>query len=263
MDCPVCKNIGLKEIRYHDDFMIDQCPACDGIWLDSKEIFVLAGNREIMKLEIRKALPRRLQSEKLSPITKMNMSEIPLFKGELKVDFCEDSYGIWLDGGEEDKLHILISEIKKKNEERIKKPDREQQRKKTGYNPIEAQENRSKSFLEFLIFKIIPLLIAATICFITIMIVRDGPPKGISPHEIGRFSSNFLGEEAVRKVIVYQIIFLVMIFIRQRYYKASPLQVSDTLFMKLFRFLFGLAGWIGLAILGSSVFLTEITKWRI
>lgn len=40
--CPSCGNIGLKEIKYQEQLVLDQCPTCKGIWLDEEELELLS-----------------------------------------------------------------------------------------------------------------------------------------------------------------------------------------------------------------------------
>ncbi|MEZ6060680.1 MAG: zf-TFIIB domain-containing protein [Planctomycetaceae bacterium] len=108
MKCPKCETGVLKPVRVNS-VEVDQCSACRGVWFDEPELSVLLGceKRELKVLSGR-------QNERLdhkhgdcprdsTRLTRMCSSLNP----DVVVDVCPTCHGIWLDGGE---LQKLVSE---------------------------------------------------------------------------------------------------------------------------------------------------------
>ncbi len=108
--CPVCKNTPLQSIKVEGTEQ-DFCDSCHGIWLDSGEATEIAeGVKDFPDFEW--SWSRRKASVKLSPKHPgESMWELPYAEGEnLKVDFCETSRGIWLDGSEIAELERIVAD---------------------------------------------------------------------------------------------------------------------------------------------------------
>ncbi|HAW50677.1 TPA: hypothetical protein DCX16_06990 [bacterium] len=110
MNCPNCKDVVLTPSMTEQGVEIDTCSRCKGIWLDRGEIFFFARKVNVVARSLGEAIKESKPTEKLSPKTQRPMSEIALFDGKLHFDYCEDTDGLWLDGGELE--HLQKSQIK-------------------------------------------------------------------------------------------------------------------------------------------------------
>lgn len=104
MKCPNCKDTELKEMLTTNGVMVDVCPKCEGIWLDKGEIFYFTKAPTYLQYKIQKALENQRPSMRLNPRTGTPLVELSLLEGDLVIDYCPSSGGIWLDKGEIDKL---------------------------------------------------------------------------------------------------------------------------------------------------------------
>ena len=104
MKCPNCKDVDLKEVLTTKGVMVDTRPKCEGIWLDKGEIFYFTKAPTYLRYKIEEALKNQRPSERLNPKTKTPLVELPLFEGDLIIDYCPKTKGIWLDKGEIEKL---------------------------------------------------------------------------------------------------------------------------------------------------------------
>ena len=132
MKCPNCKDVELKEALTTNGVMVDVCPKCEGIWLDKGEIYYFTKAPTYLRYKIEEALKSQRPSSKLNPRTNTSLVELPLFEGDLVIDYCPQTGGIWLDKGELDrlpgakklKLKIAIEDsFKSKQEYSIKLPN--------------------------------------------------------------------------------------------------------------------------------------------
>ena len=103
MLCPRCKDKEPHSTFTKQGVEVDFCQACEGIWLDKGEIYHFTKAPTYLKYNIEEALKNQRLSEKLSPKTKEPMVSITLFD-TLTVEYCLKTGGLWLDGGELDKL---------------------------------------------------------------------------------------------------------------------------------------------------------------
>ena len=105
MECPKCN--GHLEVRWLDDVEVEQCNECYGMWLDLGELPAL-----------RRKKHRQFSRETSETVTlNQKMAQCPCCGGEgrmtrlhdlkrpeVMIDSCAVCYGIWLDGGELEKL---------------------------------------------------------------------------------------------------------------------------------------------------------------
>jgi len=104
--CPKCKSETLADFKI-EDVVVNRCSSCDGIWFDAHELTELrAEDAKQVALLRRGSLRERLDGKK---------GRCPRDAGELLrvysavdktviIDACPDCRGIWLDGGEFEKL---------------------------------------------------------------------------------------------------------------------------------------------------------------
>jgi len=84
--------------------VVDVCPKCQGIWLDKGEIFYFTSTPQYLQLQIEAALNNSKPSLRCNPYTQKPLVELSLFDGDLLIDYCPETQGIWLDIGEISKL---------------------------------------------------------------------------------------------------------------------------------------------------------------
>ena len=106
MKCPKCKSETLADFKI-DDLDVNRCASCDGIWFDAHELTeLLAEDAKEVALLRRGSLREELDGKK---------GFCPRDAGELLrvysavdktviIDACPECRGIWLDGGEFEKL---------------------------------------------------------------------------------------------------------------------------------------------------------------
>lgn len=104
MNCPNCSDHKLKPTLTKQGVEVDYCKKCRGIWLDEGEIFHFTRNRKGLEEAFKVAEKAVKPSPKLSPKTGEAMEEIPFLEGELVLDVCPKTKGIWFDKGELNKL---------------------------------------------------------------------------------------------------------------------------------------------------------------
>lgn len=106
MTCPKCRTPALVPFTVQGT-TVDRCPSCNGIWFDASELPQLLAEdarqvaslrRGSVKEEIagKKGLCPRDGSELLRVYSAIDSSVV--------LDACADCRGIWLDGGEFQKL---------------------------------------------------------------------------------------------------------------------------------------------------------------
>jgi Zn-finger nucleic acid-binding protein len=106
MKCPKCKTETLDEFVVHG-VPVDRCSSCNGIWFDARELHRLLAEegRHVASLRRgnakdeaggKKGFCPRDASELLRVFSTIDRSVI--------LDACPECHGIWLDGGEFEKL---------------------------------------------------------------------------------------------------------------------------------------------------------------
>lgn len=105
LPCPACSN-NLTEVR-HGDVLLDECPVCQGIWLDKGELEALAAKTHDLPARLLKPRSKtalRVRPEGTRPCPRCSR----LLQGQLvsgvRLDLCPDCRGLWLDQGELNQL---------------------------------------------------------------------------------------------------------------------------------------------------------------
>lgn len=115
MICPRCKNQELI-VADHRGIEVDQCPQCQGMWLDYGELDQLEDlvlDQDDIKGTI---VYSPLKSELLCPKCEQPMQRFSYRAYDLELDLCEQGHGTWLDAGEEKRvLEIMEQRIKDLN----------------------------------------------------------------------------------------------------------------------------------------------------
>ncbi len=106
MNCPKCQGKDLQPTTVRD-VTVDRCPACAGIWFDEREL------PQVLRLsgvELRPLGGGRSNAERDDhmgdcPRDRVRMTRMhSATNAEVVVDTCLECHGIWLDGGELDRL---------------------------------------------------------------------------------------------------------------------------------------------------------------
>jgi len=103
MRCPNCKDKNLLPVFTKQGVVLDSCPVCKGIWFDKGEIYHFTKTPTYLKYIIEEALKNKKPSDRLSPRVEEPMVSITLFD-TLCIEYCLKTGGLWLDGGELEKL---------------------------------------------------------------------------------------------------------------------------------------------------------------
>ena len=82
---------------------VDYCDRCDGVWLDKGEIFHFTKRRKKLTNALEAAIQNARSTSRKCPKTGESLQELPLFGGELLIDFCPATGGMWFDKGELEK----------------------------------------------------------------------------------------------------------------------------------------------------------------
>lgn len=106
MKCPKCKTENLGELIV-ERVAVDSCPSCSGIWFDRQELSeLLAEDARLVA-----SLHRGDENEQADDTTgRCPRDGSPLLRvyssieRSVVLDACADCHGIWLDGGEFEKL---------------------------------------------------------------------------------------------------------------------------------------------------------------
>jgi hypothetical protein len=111
MNCPRCRDPLLTVI--YEDFEVDYCESCGGVWLDAGELETLTRDDERLAEILGKdaASPSREPSLRC-PICRRRMKKyIAQTTPPILYDMCPAGEGIWLDRGElEAVLHATDNE---------------------------------------------------------------------------------------------------------------------------------------------------------
>ena len=102
MLCPCCKDKDLTTTLTRQGVEVDYCPGCKGIWLDEGEIYYFTDVPSYLRHYLEEALKNPAPCERLNPKTNTPLVKIILFG--ITLDYCPKTGGIWLDGGELEKM---------------------------------------------------------------------------------------------------------------------------------------------------------------
>jgi Zn-dependent protease with chaperone function/Zn-finger nucleic acid-binding protein len=104
MNCPVCKVSELRPVLTKQGVEVDYCDRCGGIWLDKGEIFHFTKRRKELAAALKTATQHARPTSRKCPKTGEHLLELPLLDGNLGIDFCPATGGMWFDKGEVKKL---------------------------------------------------------------------------------------------------------------------------------------------------------------
>lgn len=111
MKCPNCKDEYLIPAMTQQGVEVDFCSQCEGIWLDKNEIYHFTKIPSYLKAKIEEAMRLKQPSPRISPSVGAPMVQLSILDGEIDIDYCPESEGIWLDKDEINKLPVIKSKI--------------------------------------------------------------------------------------------------------------------------------------------------------
>ena len=110
MECPKCAAELVKKY-YKGMLEVDYCPNCRGMWLDFDELDRLedvAFDEDSHKGSL---IHREMEVSSKCPVCALNLFEFQYRLYDLKLDYCIEKHGFWLDAGEEERvLQIMRSQ---------------------------------------------------------------------------------------------------------------------------------------------------------
>lgn len=120
MDCPN-KHGELKKINFHN-VEVDYCEECLGIWFDKDELRLAKDDKDEQLNWVDFDIWRDKGkfefscSQKRCPVCRIIFVEVNYDDSKVKIDFCKNCNGIWLDRGE---FKQIINYLKRKSDYEI------------------------------------------------------------------------------------------------------------------------------------------------
>jgi rhomboid family protein len=106
MNCPKCLSEILNEITI-EGTTVDQCRSCKGIWFDEQELSQLLADDASQVASLRRGAENDLADIKRGRCPRDNSDLLRVYSSidrSVTLDVCPDCHGIWVDGGEFEKL---------------------------------------------------------------------------------------------------------------------------------------------------------------
>lgn len=106
MKCPKCKSATLSDFKI-DDVTVDRCASCEGIWFDADELVQLLAEDAAQVAALRRGSMHEVLDEKRGVCPRDDGELLRVYSAIDKsviLDACPECRGIWLDGGEFDKM---------------------------------------------------------------------------------------------------------------------------------------------------------------
>ena len=106
MNCPKCQTATLAEFKI-EGVAVDRCSHCDGIWIDAQELSQLLAEDAKVVRALRRGAESELADIKKGRCPRDAAELVRIYSAidrSVTLDACADCHGIWLDGGEFEKL---------------------------------------------------------------------------------------------------------------------------------------------------------------
>ena len=106
MKCPKCKSETLVGFKI-DDVAVDRCSSCDGIWFDAQELVELLAEDAKHVASLRRGSVHEVLDGKRGACPRDAGELLRVYSAvdrTVIIDACPECHGIWLDGGEFEKL---------------------------------------------------------------------------------------------------------------------------------------------------------------
>lgn len=106
MNCPKCQSAALVEFKV-EGVAVDRCAGCQGIWFDAQELSQLLAEDARRVAELRHGAGNQQSDGKRGRCPRDSAELLRMYSAmdrAVTLDACADCHGIWLDGGEFEKL---------------------------------------------------------------------------------------------------------------------------------------------------------------
>jgi len=106
MKCPKCESESLNEF-YIEEVAVDRCSSCNGTWFDARELSELLAEDARHVATLRRAGENEQADGKRGKCPRDEAALLRVYSSidrSVILDACADCHGIWLDGGEFEKL---------------------------------------------------------------------------------------------------------------------------------------------------------------
>jgi len=106
MKCPKCDTESLSEFRV-EGVPVDRCSSCSGIWFDARELSQLLAEDGKQVASLRRGSVRDEDGSRKGHCPRDASDLLRVYSAidrSVILDACPECHGIWLDGGEFNKL---------------------------------------------------------------------------------------------------------------------------------------------------------------
>jgi Zn-finger nucleic acid-binding protein len=106
MNCPKCQAATLREVKV-EGVAVDRCSSCNGIWFDAQELSELLAEDAKRVAALRRGSVDEFTDIKKGRCPRDSAELLRIYSAidrSVTLDACADCHGIWLDGGEFEKL---------------------------------------------------------------------------------------------------------------------------------------------------------------
>ena len=108
MECPKCAAVLVKKY-YKGMLEVDYCPNCRGMWLDFDELDRLEDVAFDDDAHKGSLIHREIEVPGKCPVCALKLHEFQYRLYDLKLDYCTEKHGFWLDAGEDERvLQIML-----------------------------------------------------------------------------------------------------------------------------------------------------------
>ncbi|MBM4262389.1 MAG: hypothetical protein FJ145_13290 [Deltaproteobacteria bacterium] len=111
MRCPKCQSATLREKNF-DGVKIDRCSSCHGTWFDARELGQLLAAEANQVAGLRQGGANTTADDKQGNCPRDGSALLRIYSAidrAVVLDACADCHGIWLDGGEFEKLYNTLT----------------------------------------------------------------------------------------------------------------------------------------------------------
>jgi len=161
MESPVAPGVQMREIEVNG-IKLDVCPVSGGIWFDNYELEKFDEEHEPLGEEIESIRPQpgyrrnpllKLKSPRRPDVTML--TRVYSYKGQVEIDECPATGGIWLDFGELQKIRELYPDADERERmadevvARLLESDPEVQREKAELQELQQRAQRVSNLFRF------------------------------------------------------------------------------------------------------------------
>jgi len=108
MNCPKCSTLLIKK-SYKGMMEVDSCPNCRGMWLDFNELDRLEDAAFDQDERKGSLLHKQAVTRYPCPRCESNLQEFQYRLYDLKLEYCPQEHGFWLDAGEDTRVMDIMT----------------------------------------------------------------------------------------------------------------------------------------------------------